>query len=392
MALPEKTQIPEISEKHLGTLVSVEGKLQKIKQRYLTLKVGYFKCTRCGTLHEIEQETGLGPNQIQEPLECSKYSGGCGRAASSTSFKFLKDQSKYLNTEKLEIQDLPEGALGAKIQRKIGYVFDDLTGILQPGDVVNLVAIVQTRPRLIKNAARNPDVFSNLVNSIAPSVYGHFYPKLAMGHSMFGGVERQMSDGTRKRGDIHILNVGDPSTAKTQILIALSELAPRALYVQGRQVTAAGLTAAAVKDEFGEGGWSLEAGAMVLVDKGTLCISDFHNMNENDRTAMNDALEQQVVSIAKAGITAVLNCRCNVIADANPKFGRFSEFSSISEQIDLSPPLLSRFDAIFIIRDKPELAKDTRIAQHILTGVSDRAITGGACIGSAIGGSGSLTF
>ncbi|MBA7650203.1 hypothetical protein ES703_58005 [subsurface metagenome] len=221
MALPEKTQIPEISEKHLGTLVSVEGKLQKIKQRYLTLKVGYFKCTRCGTLHEIEQETGLGPNQIQEPLECSKYSGGCGRAASSTSFKFLKDQSKYLNTEKLEIQDLPEGALGAKIQRKIGYVFDDLTGILQPGDVVNLVAIVQTRPRLrrgnptteldllleitalerleraydqieiteediiqIKNAARNPDVFSNLVNSIAPSVYGHFYPKLAMGHSI----------------------------------------------------------------------------------------------------------------------------------------------------------------------------------------------------------------
>jgi len=411
LSLPEKTKLPQISEKHLGKLICVEGILRKITEIYLTLKDAVFKCMRCGSIIKIHQELEMGTTKMLTPLECSKEQGGCGRMESSTTFKLLKEDSIYVDTEKVEIQDIPEGVLGAKIERKIGYLFDDITGKLQPGDRIVLNGIVRAKPQFrggnqttefklllqgislevldrayeqieitdtdilrIKTEAQNPEVFNHLVSSIAPSVYGQYFPKLAISHVLFGGSERLLPDGTKKRGDIHLLMVGDPGVAKTQILKAVAELSPRGMYVQGKQVTAAGLTAACVRDEFGEGRWSLEAGAMVLADKGTLCISDFQNMNENDRTAMHDALEQQVISIAKAGITAELKSRCSVLADANPKGGRWSDFSPIADQINISPPLLSRFDIIFVIKDKPEMARDDAIAQHILGTFSGSAL------------------
>ncbi|KAA0004762.1 MAG: minichromosome maintenance protein MCM, partial [Thermoplasmata archaeon] len=165
---------------------------------------------------------------------------------------------------------------------------------------------------------------------------------------------------------IHTLLVGDPGTAKSQILTYMSKLAPRSVYASGKASSAAGLTAAAVRDEFGEGQWTLEAGALVLADMGIACIDEIDKMDENDRSALHQAMEQQEISVAKAGINATLKSRCALLAAANPKLGRFDEFLPLHEQINMPPALLSRFDLIFSILDKPDRERDTDLATHIL--------------------------
>jgi len=174
------------------------------------------------------------------------------------------------------------------------------------------------------------------------------------------------------RGDMHILIVGDPGIGKSQILKYVSKLAPRGIYTSGKGTSGAGLTAAAVRDDLG--GWSLEAGALVLGDKGNVCVDELDKMREEDRSAIHEALEQQTISIAKAGIMATLNSRCSVLAAANPKFGRFDRYKSIAEQIDLPSPILSRFDLIFVIEDKPNAERDHNLAGHILKIHQDRNI------------------
>ncbi|MGB2825190.1 MAG: minichromosome maintenance protein MCM, partial [Thermoplasmata archaeon] len=185
---------------------------------------------------------------------------------------------------------------------------------------------------------------------------------------LFGGVTKLMDDGTRIRGDIHIAMIGDPGTAKSQILRYMATLAPRGIYTSGKASSAAGLTAAAVKDEFGEGRWTLEAGALVLADKGLACIDELDKMNDQDRSSIHESLEQGTISVAKAGITATLQSRCAVLGAANPKYGRFDENRNIAEQIDLPPALLSRFDAIFTLTDRPDAEYDRNVAVHILKG------------------------
>ena len=181
---------------------------------------------------------------------------------------------------------------------------------------------------------------------------------------LFGGAVKELEDGTRLRGDIHILIVGDPGIGKSQILKYVSKLAPRSVYTSGKGTSGAGLTAAAVRDELG--GWSLEAGALVLGDQGNVCVDELDKMRSEDRSALHEALEQQTVSIAKAGIMATLNTRCSVLAAANPKFGRFDRYKSVADQIDLPSPILSRFDLTFVIEDRPNVEKDRALAQHIL--------------------------
>ena len=200
--------------------------------------------------------------------------------------------------------------------------------------------------------------------STAPSIKGYREVKEAIALQLFGGSAKELEDETRLRGDIHILIVGDPGIGKSQILKYVSKLAPRSIYTSGKGTTGAGLTAAAVRDELG--GWSLEAGALVLGDQGNVCVDELDKMRSEDRSALHEALEQQTVSIAKAGIMATLNSRCSVLAAANPKFGRFDRFKVLGEQIDLPAPIISRFDLIFIIEDKPSRKKDSELAQHIL--------------------------
>ena len=173
------------------------------------------------------------------------------------------------------------------------------------------------------------------------------------------------SDGGSTRGDIHILLVGDPGVAKSVTLKFISTVAPRGRYVSGKAATGAGLTASVVKDEFLKG-WSLEAGAMVLSNKGIVCIDEIEKMSEHDRSTMHEAMEQQTVTISKANIHATLRAETSVLAAGNPKLGRFDPYTPIPQQIDISPALLSRFDVIFILRDLPNRAQDEAIASHVL--------------------------
>jgi len=189
--------------------------------------------------------------------------------------------------------------------------------------------------------------------------------KLAIALQLFGGVPKKLPDGTEIRGDIHILLVGDPGVAKSQLLRYVHRIAPRSVYTTGKGTTTAGLTATAVRDEI-DGRWTLEAGALVLADKGIALVDEIDKMRNEDRSALHEAMEQQTISVAKAGINATLKARCALLGAANPKYGRFDKYTPIAEQIDLSPTLLSRFDLIFVMTDEPDEERDTALAKHIL--------------------------
>ncbi|MBC7108406.1 MAG: ATP-binding protein [Methanomassiliicoccales archaeon] len=566
-----RIEIRKLRSKHLGKLISVEGLVRKATEVRPKITSALFQCMRCNQVIREPQE-GL---YFKEPLECYKEQGGCGRTASTTKFKLLTEESHYVDTQKIEIQESPEGLRGgAQPERLIGYLEDDIAGKISPGDRVILngvlrsvqkgaqikstlfdinldinsvefqqheyeeITISEEDEQEIIRQARSPDIFEKIVKSISPAIYGYEIEKEAIALQLFGGVPKQLEDGTRIRGDIHILLVGDPGVAKcvtyeteitlgdgtkrkigeiveevlarknsvevddgvyaetdftvltfshrgiveegkavrvwkrrspdhllrvttaggrtliatsthplfvqngpwvqprsiskleigryiavaegpgragpdetigyarglswdrivsiekiraedewvydieveethnfiangiishnSQLLRYMSELAPRGIYASGKGSSAAGLTAAAVKDEFGEGRWTLEAGALVLADKGIAAIDELDKMEEHDRSAMHEAMESQTVTVAKAGITARLQCRCAILGAANPKYGRFEEHNYIADQINLPPALLSRFDLIFAMTDKPDAELDAKIADHIL--------------------------
>ncbi|MBR1973156.1 MAG: minichromosome maintenance protein MCM, partial [Candidatus Methanomethylophilaceae archaeon] len=219
----------------------------------------------------------------------------------------------------------------------------------------------------IREMSRDPKLYDNIVASISPTIYGLENVKRAIALQLFGGCHKEMDDGTVMRGDMHILLMGDPGVAKSQLLRYMSMLAPRGIYASGKSASAAGLTAAAVRDDFGDGRWTLEAGALVLADKGLACIDELDKMTDQDRSSLHEAMESQKISVAKAGITATLQCRCSMLAAANPKYGRFEEDAPIADQIDLPPALMSRFDMIFVLTDKPNEKLDRAITEHILS-------------------------
>ena len=210
-------------------------------------------------------------------------------------------------------------------------------------------------------------LYEKMVGAIAPSIYGYDKEKLAMIFQLFSGVTKHLPDGSRIRGDLHMLLIGDPGTGKSQMLSYIQNIAPRSVYTSGKGSSSAGLTAAAVRDDFGDGQqWTLEAGALVLADQGIAAIDELDKMRPEDRSAMHEALEQQKISVSKAGINATLKSRCSLLGAANPKYGRFDQFESIGEQIDLEPALISRFDLIFTVTDKPNEEEDRDLAGHIL--------------------------
>lgn len=394
-----KVDIRNLRSKHLGKFIAVEGLSRKATEVRPKLVDANFECLRCGQILKEAQE-GL---MFKEPLECYKEQAGCGRTAASTKFRLLTEDSRYVDTQKIEIQEFPEGLRGgAQPQRLTSYSEDDLAGKISPGDRITLIGTLRSTQKTfpvkstlfdifldvnyiemeeyefeeiqiseeeeerIMEVSQDSEIYRRITSSISPSIYGMNTEKEALALQLFGGVAKEMPDGTRIRGDIHILMVGDPGTAKSQLLRYMSELAPRGIYASGKSSSAAGLTAAAVKDEFGEGRWTLEAGALVLADKGLACIDELDKMSSQDRSSLHEAMEQQRISVAKAGITATLQSRCSMLAAANPKYGRFDEHAYIFEQINIPVALLSRFDVIFTITDKPESSQDSRIAEHIL--------------------------
>ena len=215
--------------------------------------------------------------------------------------------------------------------------------------------------------ARNPDIYGMLERSIAPQISGDYTRdiKKAVACLLMGGSRKVLPDGVRLRGDVNVLLMGDPSTAKSQFLKFVERVAPIGVYTSGKGSSAAGLTASVIKDSKGE--FFLEGGAMVLADGGVICIDEFDKMRESDRVAIHEAMEQQTISVAKAGITTVLNSRASVLAAANPIFGRYDDLKSVGENIDLMSTILSRFDCIFIVRDVRDRDKDRSIARHVLS-------------------------
>ena len=227
------------------------------------------------------------------------------------------------------------------------------------------INISKEEEKKIKELAAKDDVYEILTKNFAPSIYGHSKIKESILIQLFAGSTKLKGDGIKVRGDIHILLIGDPGAAKSQMLKAATRIAPKATFVSGKSATGAGLVAAVVRDEFTKG-WALEAGAMVLASGGLCCIDEMDKMSDDDTSAMHEALEQQTVSIAKANIRATLRCQTTVLGAANPKMGRFDPYGDIARQIDFPPALISRFDLLFIIRDIPDKKKDDLIANHIL--------------------------
>ncbi|CAM9169258.1 unnamed protein product [Phaeothamnion confervicola] len=230
--------------------------------------------------------------------------------------------------------------------------------------------------------ARQQNIYEAMAESIAPSISGDYTRdiKKALACQLFGGSRKALPDGTRLRGDINILLLGDPSTAKSQFLKFIEKVAPVGVYTSGKGSSAAGLTASVIKDKHGE--YYLEGGAMVLADGGVVCIDEFDKMRETDRVAIHEAMEQQTISVAKAGITTILNSRTSVLAAANPIFGRYDDTRSAADNIDLMTTILSRFDLIFIVRDIRDEERDRSIARHVMSvHVNASGLDGGASEG-----------
>ncbi|MDD1701434.1 MAG: minichromosome maintenance protein MCM [Methanoregula sp.] len=391
--LPRKTAIREIRSEDINKFVSVEGILRKTTEVRPRIVEAVFKCP-AGHFTKKSQKYG----KFIEPDGCA--TDGC----TFKKLELIPKRSTFVDSQKLRVQESPEGLRGGEQPQTLDIdVTDDLSGKVSPGDRVIINGILRSMQRVVKGEKHtvfdiflecnsieiaekefeeveidekdedeikklscNPMIYRMCIHSIAPTIYGNEDVKEAITLQLFGGIAKEMPDGSHLRGDIHVLLIGDPGIAKSQLLRYIVKCSPRAIYTSGQSSTSAGLTATAVKDEFGEGRWTLEAGALVLADMGIAAVDEMDKMQKEDRSALHEAMEQQSISVAKAGITATLKSRCALLGAANPKYGRFDMYGDISDQINMPPSLLSRFDLIFIMTDQPEQKRDLAIAEHIV--------------------------
>ncbi|QKQ99589.1 minichromosome maintenance protein MCM [Metallosphaera tengchongensis] len=395
--VPKLVELRKIRSSEINKIVAVEGILTKqtpIKERAfrIVLKHVHPECNEEFKWPENEEME----DTIKMPALCPV----CGKPGQ---FDVVPQKAELVDWQRVIIQERPEEVPPGQIPRQLEAVFeDDLVDSARPGDrvrftgiltikqdsflrkgsrsifdiylkvmsveisqkVLDEVEITDEDKKKIQDMAKHPWVREQIISSIAPSIYNHWEIKEAIALALFGGVSRIMEDGTRTRGDIHVLIIGDPGTAKSQILQFAARTSPRSVYTTGKGATAAGLTAAVVREK-NSGDYYLEAGALVLADGGVAVIDEIDKMRDEDRVAIHEAMEQQTVSIAKAGILAKLNARATIIAAGNPKFGRYIQERGVAENIDLPPTILSRFDLIFILVDKPG-TEDQNLASHIL--------------------------
>jgi len=247
-----------------------------------------------------------------------------------------------------------------------------------PGRAAGNLTFTQEEEESFRRLAQQPNVYETIAKSIAPSIYGSEDIKKSIACLLFGGSRKRLPDGLTRRGDINVLLLGDPGTAKSQLLKFVERVAPVSVYTSGKGSSAAGLTASVMRDAATRN-FVVEGGAMVLADGGVVCIDEFDKMREDDRVAIHEAMEQQTISIAKAGITTTLNSRCSILAAANSVFGRWDD-TKAEENIDFMPTILSRFDTIFIVKDEHDEARDMTLARHVMkvhmNAAADNAVEG----------------
>jgi replicative DNA helicase Mcm len=392
--LLEITRLRMLGSMHIGKFVMLNGIVVRSSPVRPMVTRGAFRCKRCGTTNYNIQTTPF----LKAPIVCSEIS--CTRTGP---FDFLQEESNYIDAQEIRIQERPEELPPGQLPQwiKIKLIGKDLVDLARPGDNVSAVGIVRAVPptvprvgqlrkfelhldanyidvtskepeavfitseeeRKIFELSKDPQVHRKVIQSIAPSIYGYDHIKEAIMCLLFGGVLKQLPDIT-VRGDMNVLLIGDPGTAKSQLLQYVAKVAPRGLYTSGRGTTAAGLTAAVIRE--GAGGMTLEAGALVLADKGVCSIDEMDKMKTEDRVAIHEAMEQQTVSVAKGGIVATLNARTSLLAAANPALGRYDPYRTVAENISLPVTILSRFDIIFVLRDVPEKEIDSKMTDHIL--------------------------
>ena len=395
--LPEtqKIMVREVRSKNLGSFLTIEGVVRQKSDVRPQVTSARFECPNCGNIIGVIQLD----KKFKEPTRC-----GCGRKG-----KFRLISKELVDAQGLFLEEAPEDLEGGEQPKRINvFLKRDLVSPMSdkktnPGSKIRVNGIVKEDPIIlrtggqstrfdllfeanyvesveegfsditiskdelkeIRDIANDPKVYTRLIGSIVPSIWGYDRIKEALVFQLMGGVRKTRKDGIVTRGDIHILLIGDPGSGKSQILKRIGKVAPKGRFISGKGVSGAGLTAAVVRDEFLQG-WALEAGALVLANKGICCIDELDKMTPEDRSAMHEALEGQTVTISKANIQATLRAETTVLAAANPKFGRFDPYEDIPKQIDLPPTLINRFDLIFPIKDLPEKTRDDKMAKFIL--------------------------
>ncbi len=386
--------IQEVGSDHIGKLLTLDTLVVKRSEITPRVSIGVFRCTFCSTVLKVKMERDT---EIDTCPQCKRKS-----------LKQDTAESRFTNLQRIAVQDPLEKLRGNTPTWQLEvWLEDDVVNSVIPGDRVDITGILRIRPRRthagkddktlftmffdavsvqpkqkefaeleisqedekkIIELSKDPYIFEKIAKSIAPSIYGYDEIKRALALQLFGGTpDKKLVDGGAIRNDIHMLLIGDPGSAKTRLLQAVTSIVPKGIYISGKSSSSAGLTASAERDEFSEGGWTLKAGALVLGSGGEVSIDEFDKISDDDKSSLLEALESQTISVAKAGIVARFSAKTSVLAAANPRFGRFDKNIYPAEQFNIPPALLSRFDLIFPITDILDEEKDKMIAKHILT-------------------------
>jgi len=393
--LPVHYTLRQLRQTHLNCLVRVSGVVTRRSGVFPQLKYVMFDCGKC--------KTRLGPFQQESNVEVKiSY---CQNCQSRGPFNLNSEKTVYRNYQKLTLQESPGTVPAGRLPRHREVILLwDLIDRAKPGEEIEVTGVyrnnydaqlnnrngfpvfatileannvVKSHDQLagfrlteedehqIRSLSKDPQIVDKIIHSMAPSIYGHTDIKTAVALSLFGGVAKERQGKHHIRGDINVLLLGDPGTAKSQVLKFVEKTAHRAVFATGQGASAVGLTASVRKDPL-TSEWTLEGGALVLADRGTCLIDEFDKMNDQDRTSIHEAMEQQTISISKAGIVTTLQARCGIIAAANPIGGRYNSTIPFSQNVELTEPILSRFDILCVVRDTVDPTEDERLARFVV--------------------------